>query len=152
MFPLNKGAPYIPNNPKKIYSLIEVLDKKFGSKNFKKAVDLGSGDGRVLIKLAEKGIPSFGVEQNTILYKLSNKKIKEAGLKNMCEVYKGNYFDFDLSEYDLVIIFQTTHIMYKIGKKLESELKPGAVVCSFDFPIPQFENGIEYKGWHIYKM
>jgi cyclopropane fatty-acyl-phospholipid synthase-like methyltransferase len=152
MFPLNKGALYIPNHPKKINALLQFLNDKYGLNRFKKAIDMGSGDGRVLIKLAEKGVSSYGIEQNKILYKLSVKKIKEAKLEDLCKVYEGNYFDSGLSEYDLVIIFQTTHIMPKIGKKLEKELKPGAIVCSFDFPIPQFEKKTEYKGWYIYEI
>lgn len=152
MFPLNRGALYIPNHPKKINALLKFLNDKYRLSKFEKAMDLGSGDGRVLIKLAEKGVRSYGIEQNKILYKLSNKKIEKAGLGGLCKVYKGNYFDFDLKGYDLIIIFQTTHIMPKIGKKLEKELKPGAVVCSFDFPIPQFKKGTEYKGWYIYKI
>ena len=56
-FPLYKGAPYIPLNQNKINSLLNLIDKEFGLKNIKKSVDLGSGDGRIVVTLAQKVLP-----------------------------------------------------------------------------------------------
>lgn len=152
LFPLNKGAPFIPNNSKKISSLIEILEKKYKSKCFKKAVDLGSGDGRVVISIAKHGIPCNGIEQNKILCNLSEKRIKKESLENICNIYNNDFFKTSLSDYDIVILWQSPQIMGKLSEKFKKELKPGTIICSCYFYLPKLTEEFSHKGWHIYQI
>ena len=152
MFPLNKGAPYVPSNSRKISLLLKILDEKYGLSKFQKAVDLGSGDGRILVALAKIGITCYGIEQNKILVKKSISKITKLNLQNKCKVYNKDFFKFDISEFDLIILWQVPHIMGKIEKKIKDELKPGTVVCSYYYKIPEIKEKILYEGWYIYQI
>lgn len=152
LFPLNKGAPFIPNNPKKICSLIEILKKRYKLKSFKKAVDLGSGDGRVVVSIAKQGISCDGIEQNKVLCNLSKKRIKNEKVENICNIFNSDFLKAPLSDYDLVILWQSPQIMGKLSEKLKKELKPGTIVCSYYFYLPKSKKEFSHKGWHIYKI
>ncbi len=152
MFPLNKGAPFIPNNPKKLASLLNLLKQKYGLEHFKKAVDLGSGDGRVVVFITKNGINCDGVELNKILYNISKGKLKKEKIESKSAIFNQDLFKKNINEYDLVILWQSPQIMKRLKNKLTKELKPGTVVCSYYFAIPGFENETVHKGWHIYEI
>ena len=52
------GAPYIPSASSDLTAMLELLGPAAG----RRVVDLGSGDGRVVIALARAGFVSEGVE------------------------------------------------------------------------------------------
>ena len=72
------GAINVPTTEKRVWQMIGFLDlNKAG-----KAVDLGAGDGRLIIALAKAGIEAHGYEINPFLVSLARKNIKEAGLED----------------------------------------------------------------------
>ncbi len=152
MFPLNKGAPFIPNNKRKIHSLVETLQGMKGKHKFEKAIDLGSGDGRVLIALNKEGFHCDGVELNKILHKQSIKKIEKAGLGDICTIFNEDFFKINLSKYDLIVLWQSPQIMSKLSQKLKIELKKGTVVCNYYFKIPDLNEIHNKDNWHIYAI
>src|SRR3989344_9046692 len=57
-----------------------------GIKKGEKVIDLGSGDGRLMIAFAKKGCSVEGVEINPILVLISKIWIRKAGLKDKAKV------------------------------------------------------------------
>ena len=76
-FPLGRGAIYDPSTQEESRVMAEVADVQPGDR----AVDLGSGDGRVVIALALRGAEAHGFEVNPILVAVSRRKIREQGLE-----------------------------------------------------------------------
>lgn len=152
MFPLNKGAPFIPNTKKKIQSLIKILQEINNKYKLEKAVDLGSGDGRVLIALNKEGFHCDGVELNKILHKQSIRKIQKAGLGDKCTIFNEDFFNINLSKYDLIVLWQSPQIMSKLFHKFKKELKKGTVICSYYFKIPGLEEIHKKDNWHVYEI
>ena len=74
-----------------------------------KTVDLGSGDGRLVIALAKAGAKAYGFEVNPFLMKRANKKIKQEGLDSNAFVYLKNLWKQDLSDFDIVTIYAMEH-------------------------------------------
>ena len=105
MFPLNKGAPIIPSNSKKLTFLLDILKQKYGLDYFKKAVDLGSGDGRVVIFLTKNDINCDGIELNKIFYYISKENLKRKSWK-LNPQFITMIFKFNLNNYNLVIVWQ----------------------------------------------
>ncbi|MDP3056969.1 MAG: class I SAM-dependent methyltransferase [bacterium] len=132
------GAPYVPIPKYGLDKMIEYANVKFGQK----AVDLGSGDGRIMIALAKVGAVVHGYEINPLLVLWTKWKIKKEGLEGRAFVHLKSFWDTDLSSFDIVTLFGVRKIMGRLEEKLNKELKPGAKIISF---------GFSFYGWEYLK-
>jgi len=117
-----------------------------------KAVDLGSGDGRVVMALAQAGTEAYGFEVNPILVWWSRYKIKKVNLSDKAKILQKSFWNADLSSFGLVMVFGMSHIMPKLETKLKSELKPGSKVVSNIFRFPNWQPEYSEHGVYVYKM
>ena len=132
---LLRGAPYLPTHRESIAKMIELARVKTGDK----MVDLGSGDGRIVIAFAKEGVEAHGYEVNPLLVWWSRRMIKRAGLEDRACIHRQSFWRADFSSYSIVTLFGITHIMKGLEKKLKKELAPGARVLSNAFRFPNWE-------------
>jgi len=142
------GAPYAVSTPGKIKKMIKLLEIRPGEK----IVDLGAGDGRIVIALAQAGAIACGYEINPFLSFLAKRKIRRAGLTGQAEIRRKSYWQDNLAEFDKVVLFGVPYIMSRLGKKLKQELKPGAIVVSNRFKFPDWRPIKEEDNIYVYKM
>lgn len=128
--PIIRGAIYFPTSSRSIAEMLKLADPKPGEK----IVDLGSGDGRILIALAERGVEAVGYEINPILIRQSRRAIVRAGVHAV--VYWESFWRADLSQFDTVIVYGIPYIMKDLQSKLERELRPGTKIVSNAFKFP----------------
>ena len=104
-------------------------------------VDLGSGDGRLVIAAVAKyrARGGFGVDINPMMITLSNENATKAGVSDRVKFYERDLFATDVSEATVVTIYLLPSIMGKVEQKLLAELKPGARVVVHDFPFPNWK-------------
>ena len=134
------GAPFEPTKEKKLKKMIEFAGiKKRKGKRRVKAVDLGSGDGRLVIALAKAGAEAHGYEINPFLVWISRRNIKNAGLKGKAFIHWGSFWNVNLKEYNIVILFQFPTIMKRLKKKLMRELEKGTKVISNHWRFPSWK-------------
>jgi len=96
----------------------------------KKVVDLGCGYGRVLALAKSMGAASVaGVEIDPIRWLICVVRCR-------CRVALGDMFKFDVSDADVVYIFQWPSVNARLAEKLKRELKPGAYVVSYMWEVP----------------
>jgi hypothetical protein len=145
--PIVLGAPYYPTEKIAVKSLLKLVSRL----GISRACDLGSGDGRVVIELANAGISVDGFEINPILAVLSIQRIKRRGIDN-AHIKFSNFWRVDLSNYDLVFVFGLKSIMSRLEKKLLSELKPGSYVASFAFRFRKLKCVKHLNGLHLYEI
>ncbi len=129
------GAFYAKSSDEKIQIMIKLADLKPGQK----AADLGAGNGKIIIALAQKGILAHGYEINPWLVWLAKKKIRKAGLENKAFMHCLNFWDTNLADFDAIFIYGISFIMPRLEKKLIKELKPGTRVVSHYFCFPNFK-------------
>ncbi len=146
LFYLRNGAIPVPTHKKAINDMLELVQVRPGMK----IADLGSGDGRILIAFAQAGASTDGFEVNPVLVWWSRIRIKRRKLAN-AKVYGQSFWPADLSGYDAVVVFGMTHIMERLGKKLESELKPGTVVVSNVFKFPNWQPEAQKGSVRLYR-
>ena len=115
-----------------------------------KMIDLGSGDGRIVMEFAKLGLESHGYEINTELALLSESKILEANLDTKSFIHIADFWNEDLASYDIVVIYGMTSIMKLLEEKLQKELKPGARVLSAIFHFPNWERAHEQDNVSLY--
>lgn len=92
-----------------------------------KALDLGMGDGRNAIALAQKGWDVTGVEIAEAGAAAAWQSAREKGLSNFAVVLQdANAFDFGEARYDLVAL--VFFPVAELAPKVQRALKPGGVV------------------------
>ena len=112
-------------------------------------MDLGSGDGRVLLMAKKYGYRAVGYELNPVLVLLS--KIR-SGKSSRSQIRFKSYWASDLSKADMVFVFSAQPYMNRLLNKLENELKPGALVVSYAFSFPSRKIDEKFEAFNIYKF
>lgn len=127
------GAPFIPGN-RQVVKRMMLLS---GSLKGRKVVDLGSGEGRVVIGAAQAGAKeAHGYEINPFLVLVSWWRIYRAGVWGKAFVHWASYWGKDLSSFDTVFVYGISHIMKRLEKKMDKELRSGALIVSNSFTFP----------------
>jgi len=147
LWPFLFGAPFEPTENKKVTKIIKLANVKKGDK----AVDLGSGDGRIVIELAKRGAEAHGFEINPFLVLISRYNIKKAGLKGKAFIHWKNFWKISLKTYDIVTLFQFKTIMAKLEKKLQKELKKGSRVVSYYWQFPNWKASKKIENIWLYR-
>ena len=107
-----------------------------------KAVDIGSGDGRVVISMAKMGAEVVGVEKNSHLTKVSTQNISKEKLTEKAKIVYQDMFLHDYRPYNKVVIYQFKTVMSRLEQKLHDELPAGARIVS---------NYWQFPNWKAYK-
>ena len=123
------GAPYVPTKQADIKNLFGVIRLRKGAL----VVDLGSGDGRVMIQAAKYGYKAIGYELNPILALIAKYRLRQYS-DATCKI--GDYWQADIRKASMVFIFSAQTYMKRLSQKLNNELKPGAQVVSYGFSLP----------------
>lgn len=125
-------VPFVPSSPEHVVTMIELAKIKPNEKS----ADLGSGDGRIVLEFAKSGAQAHGYEIDKDLILKTESKIMEQKLDDRAFIHWKNYWEEDLSEYNIITIYGMTSIMTKLERKLFNELKPGSRIISnvFEFP------------------
>ena len=132
------GAPWVPTWKRDIARAKKLLDLQPGET----FVELGCGDGRVTIGLtgqtSQTGLTGIGVELSIVQYAAA--QVRRIFTRSWNVRFKlANAFNYDLRDADVVYLFLMPDTYQKIRPKLEAELKPGARVITYVWPIPGWE-------------
>jgi len=97
-------------------------------------IDLGSGDGRMVITAAKKyGARGFGVDLDRRLVQLANQRAARAGVADRAVFYERDLYDTDLTAASVVTIYLLPEVNLMVRPKLLATLKPGTRVVSHDY-------------------
>ncbi len=113
-------------------------------------VDLGSGDGRMVIAGAQAGAQqAIGYEVHPGLVQYSRRRIRKLSLSN-ARIEQVSLWDAPLGDVTVVLMYQIPHSMEKLEKKLRSELPKGARVVSHGFEFPNWKKQQTSDRSHLY--
>lgn len=112
-------------------------------------IDLGSGDGRIVVTAAKKhGARGFGVDLNPTRIAEANENARNAGVTDKVQFHQRDLFETDLSEATVVTMYLLPRVNLELRPKL-LDLKPGTRVVSHDFSMgdwtPEVHEEIDAK-------
>ncbi|MFA6105244.1 MAG: 50S ribosomal protein L11 methyltransferase [Patescibacteria group bacterium] len=142
------GVPCMPTHLKQAKKMIALANLKPGMR----VIDLGSGNGRLLFLAAKTGANAVGYELNPFLVYYTKLAIFFARVSDLVSVRLQSIYTADLKDADVVFAFLMPGPMEKLGPKLFSELKPGAMIYSYTFPIPGHEPVQKEQGIRVYRV
>jgi len=142
------GAPFEPTNSETLRKMIEFSKIKKGEK----LADIGSGNGKIVIAFARKGVECHGFEINPFLVWISRRKIKKLNLEDRAFVHWKNFWKQDLGRFDVISIFQIGNIMKKLERKLKKELTSGTRVVSNTWKFPNWRPKKIEKDVYLYEV
>ncbi len=109
---------------------------KVGPKDF--VIDLGSGDGRMVITAAKKfGARGFGVDLDPVLLKISNENAQIEGVADRARFIEQNLFETDLSQATVITSYLLPEMNEKLRPKILS-MKPGTRVVAHDYHMGEW--------------
>jgi SAM-dependent methyltransferase len=97
-------------------------------------IDLGSGDGRLVITAAKRGARALGIEYNPDLVTLARRNAAREGVQDRATFLQGDLFESDFSEATVITMFLLQEINLKLRPKI-LELKPGTRIVSNTFDM-----------------
>ena len=108
-------------------------------------IDLGSGDGRMVITAAKKiGARGFGVDLDKRLVTLANNNARKAGVADRAKFYDRDLFVTDLSPATVITIYLLPEVNLMARAKLLA-LEPGTRIVSHDYGIGDWMPDLEFE-------
>ena len=101
-------------------------------------LDLGSGDGRMIIAAAKRGARARGVEFTPELVEHSRKLARDAGVADRATFVQGDMYIADISDATVVALFLLPENLDKLKDKFLA-LKPGTRIVLNTYKIPGWE-------------
>jgi hypothetical protein len=123
------GAPYLPTRKQQAEQALKLLDLKPGQV----FIDLGCGDGVMLVHAAKRGLICYGYELNPLVWLVA--RVRTYRNRDSVHVYLKNYWKVELPKADGIYVFLLDKYMKKLDEKLKREAT-GARLISYTFKIP----------------
>ncbi|XP_048238384.1 ATP synthase subunit C lysine N-methyltransferase-like isoform X2 [Haliotis rufescens] len=122
--------PFVPATTDQVKNVFTVLKGRSGT-----LIDIGSGDGRIVIEAAKQGFNAYGVELNYWLVLYSRWTAWRHGVSGTAHFFRKDLWKTDLSKYNNVVVFGVEKMMPPLEAKLKTDLcKDGHIVaCRFPF-------------------
>ena len=101
-------------------------------------IDLGSGDGRLVITAAKRGATALGIEYNPDMVELARRIAIEEGVSARATFEKADIFESDFSKATVITMFLLTDLFESLWPKI-LDMKPGTRVVSNTFDMADWE-------------
>lgn len=131
-------VPFYPSNSA-VWDAVSVLLPADREVRF---IDIGSGFGGLVLRLsAQRPESSFtGIELAPLPWLASLLRMRLQHKRGHF-VY-GDYNNLDFAQFDAVFAYLSPAAMSALWQKAKSEMRPGSLLLSYEFPIPNMESQI----------
>jgi SAM-dependent methyltransferase len=133
--PPRLDVPYVPTDQETVNAMLDMA--KVGPNDF--LIDLGSGDGRIVVTAAKRGARGFGVDLNPQRIKEANENAERAKVTDKIKFYNQNLFDTKISDASVLTMYLLPSVNMQLRPRLFTELKPGTRVVSHDFDMGDWQ-------------
>lgn len=121
-------SPFVPTEESDVVRMLKLA--KVGAGDV--VMDLGSGDGRIVLEAARmnEAARGRGIEMDPKLAAESNERAKAIGLADRVQVLHQNAFDADLTQATVITMWLWPEVMLMLRPKILAEAKPGTRVVT----------------------
>ena len=124
--------PFITTPPEVVERMLQLAGTRAGDL----VVDLGSGDGRIVIAAAQKfGARGLGIELDAALVEKSRDNAKRMKLEDRVRFVEGDVLRADISGASVVTVYLLPALMVRLQPRFLEELAPGTRIVSHSFTM-----------------
>jgi SAM-dependent methyltransferase len=139
------GAPYLPTLAPQIKAALELADLKPGQT----MLELGCGDGRVLVAAAKQGVNVVGYELNPFLAALA--WLRTRRYRRQVRIIWGDFWRRPWPEAEAIFTFLLPKYMDKLNKKVMQYGHKPVRLVSFAFRVPGKKADGRNNGVYLYR-
>ena len=129
-----RDAVWVPTTAAMVEKMLDLA--KVTPRDF--LMDLGSGDGRMIIAAAKRGARALGVEYNPDLVEYSKQEAIKAGVGDKAAFVQGDMYAADISKATVLALFLLPSNLEKLTSKF-LDLEPGSRIVANTFWIQDWE-------------
>jgi SAM-dependent methyltransferase len=127
------SAPYLPSGRKTVKEALTAAGVNENT-NF---LDIGSGDGRVVLLASKIGAKSStGIEINPFL-SLFSKLVLKIGQAKKAQIIQGDMFKLNYADYDVIYTYLLIDTMNNLLPLIRKSAKPGTIIVSNTFKFKE---------------
>lgn len=145
---LQPGAIYYPTTDETVEVMLKLGDVKRGEL----LVDLGSGDGKILIAAAQRGARAIGYEIDPFLVRRSRAAIRAAGVEGLAEVRWKSFWQADLKGISVVMVYLFPHLMNRLYRMVQTKGERGVKLVCNDYAVPGVACNKQIKKVYLYTI
>jgi hypothetical protein len=135
------SVPYVPTPQDVVERMLEIA--KVTANDY--VIDLGSGDGRIVVTAARKHkARGFGVDLNPERISEANANARKAGVTDRVLFQQQDLFETDLGDATVVTMYLLPRVNLELRPKL-LDLKPGTRLVSHDFSMEDWKPDVYVK-------
>jgi len=101
-------------------------------------MDLGSGDGKIVIAAAKRGAKALGIEYNPDMVKVAQDSAQKAGVSDKASFRRADIFQTDFSQATVITLYLLPALNMRLRPQLLA-MKPGTRVASHSFTMEDWE-------------
>jgi hypothetical protein len=129
-------VPYVPTPANVVETMLNMA--KVGPNDY--LIDLGSGDGRIVIAAAKRfGTRGFGVDIDGALVSEAQRAAQKEGVSDKVAFYTRNLFITDISKATVITMYLFPQVNMRLRPRLFTELRPGTRIVSHDFDMDNWK-------------
>ncbi len=143
-----KGAYHAASSDERVQRILKLATIKKGQK----ILDLGSGDGKVVLALAQKGAQVEGFEIHPLMVWKSRQLLKKYNVQQKATIHMTNFWNEELSEYDTIVVYGIGYMMKRLEEKIIREAEKGTKIISVYFTFPTLKPKKKIKDVYLYQI
>jgi SAM-dependent methyltransferase len=124
-------VPYVPTPHDVVERMLDLADVQPSDY----VIDLGSGDGRIIIAAAKRGASGHGVDLDPERITEARENAIAEGVDNQIMFMQDNIFDTDFSKASVITMYLLPSINEKLRPDLLEKLEPGTKIVSHSFDM-----------------
>lgn len=133
-------VPYVPTPNKVVERMLDVTDVQPSDY----VIDLGSGDGRIVIAAAKRGASGHGIDLDPERIAEARENARNAGVEDQIMFMEQDIFETDFSEASVITMYLLPSINKKLRPDLLDKLQPGTEIVSHSFDMGEWKPDKEF--------
>ncbi|MBI4291921.1 MAG: class I SAM-dependent methyltransferase [Betaproteobacteria bacterium] len=134
--PATEEVPYVQTPDAVVETMLDIAGVR--ANDF--LIDLGSGDGRIVITAARRhGARGLGIDYDPRLVQEARGKAQAAGVSGHVAFAEQNLFETDLRPASVITMYLLPDVNLALRPKILSQLKPGTRVVSHDWDMGEWK-------------